>query len=49
MLAPSDRAGMIGFSYLAGVCSPSQRYSVVEDIGGFANVNVNKTLIFNAC
>ena len=36
----SVRTKALGFAYVGGVCASAYKYSVVEDLGGFASVAV---------
>ena len=35
----ASRSGVVGLAYLAGICD-SNRYSIVEDKGGFSSIGV---------
>ena len=36
---PGQRSKTLGFSYIGQICTPN-RFSIAEDIGGFANIDV---------
>lgn len=35
----SDTAGVVGLAYMSEVCA-ANRYTIVEDVGGFASISV---------